>query len=194
MTWARSSSSSTSHSTASWRTPTAREARPAAAGRSVSDRRLVAGDKFELGPILDTGVLLFGRSTWELFSRLWPPRTTDFAAAMNRIPKVVVSHSTRHSTPGATLRCSTATWWPGWPISLASATSSSSAAPVSSMRSPPPTPSTSTGCSWSRPPSERARPLFATPVDLQLTSIGTVGARTSSRGYRSAAIRTDGER
>ena len=54
----------------------------------------VAGDKFELGPILDTGVLLFGRSTWELFSRLWPPRTTDFAAAMNRIEKVVVSHST----------------------------------------------------------------------------------------------------
>ncbi len=53
----------------------------------------VAGDKFRLGPILQTGVLLIGRSTWELFSRLWPNRTDDFSMAMNRIPKVVVSKS-----------------------------------------------------------------------------------------------------
>ncbi len=51
----------------------------------------VAGDKFKLGPILDTGVLVLGRSTWELFSRIWPNRTNQFANAMNRIQKTVVS-------------------------------------------------------------------------------------------------------
>src|SRR4051812_40370957 len=53
----------------------------------------VAGDKFRLGPILETGVLLLGRRTWELFSRLWPSRTDEFATAMNRIPKLVVSRT-----------------------------------------------------------------------------------------------------
>ncbi|WP_448808929.1 dihydrofolate reductase family protein [Agromyces bauzanensis] len=51
----------------------------------------IAGDKFRLGPVLDSGVLLFGRRTWEHFSRLWPARTDSFAAAMNRARKVVVS-------------------------------------------------------------------------------------------------------
>jgi dihydrofolate reductase len=53
----------------------------------------IAGDKFGLGSRLDTGVLLFGHRTWQLFSRLWPSRTTEFADAMNRSAKVVVSHS-----------------------------------------------------------------------------------------------------
>ena len=52
---------------------------------------VIAGDKFRLGSALDTGVLLLGRHTWELFSRIWPDRTTEFAAAMNRIPKLVAS-------------------------------------------------------------------------------------------------------
>jgi dihydrofolate reductase len=52
----------------------------------------VAGDKFKLGPLFDSGVLLLGRRTWQKFSHLWPSRTTDFAASMNRIPKLVVSH------------------------------------------------------------------------------------------------------
>jgi dihydrofolate reductase len=52
----------------------------------------VAGDKFKLGPILETGVLLLGRKTWQLFSHIWPGRTDDFSAAMNRIPKLVASH------------------------------------------------------------------------------------------------------
>ena len=34
----------------------------------------VAGDKFRLGGILDAGILLLGRTTWQLFSRLWPGR------------------------------------------------------------------------------------------------------------------------
>ena len=39
----------------------------------------VAGDKFRLGPLLDTGTLLLGRTTWELFSKLWPGRTDEFS-------------------------------------------------------------------------------------------------------------------
>jgi dihydrofolate reductase len=53
----------------------------------------VAGDKFELGDLLGTGVLVLGRKTWELFSRIWPGRSDDFSAAMNRIPKLVVSRT-----------------------------------------------------------------------------------------------------
>jgi dihydrofolate reductase len=56
-------------------------------------REAVAGDKFKVGPMLDTGVLLLGRSTWELFSHLWPNRTDEFAIAMNRVQKAVVSRT-----------------------------------------------------------------------------------------------------
>lgn len=51
----------------------------------------VAGDKFRLGSTLDDGVLLLGRATWQLFSRLWPQRTDPFSARMNAVPKLVVS-------------------------------------------------------------------------------------------------------
>jgi dihydrofolate reductase len=51
----------------------------------------VAGDKFGLGPILATGVMVYGRKTWEEFSRIWPTRSDDFSAAMNRIPKLVAT-------------------------------------------------------------------------------------------------------
>jgi dihydrofolate reductase len=51
----------------------------------------VAGDKFGLGPILNTGVIVYGRKTWEAFSRIWPNRSDDFSAAMNRIPKLVAT-------------------------------------------------------------------------------------------------------
>jgi dihydrofolate reductase len=53
----------------------------------------VAGDKFRLGPIFDTGVLLLGRRTWEMFAGIWPSRTDDFATAMNRIPKLVATRT-----------------------------------------------------------------------------------------------------
>lgn len=52
----------------------------------------VAGDKFRLGSIFDTGVLLFGRRTWDHFSTLWPTRDTPFAQAMNRAEKAVVTN------------------------------------------------------------------------------------------------------
>jgi dihydrofolate reductase len=53
----------------------------------------VSGDKFELGPLLDTAVMLLGRSTWELFAKIWPGLTDDFSTKMNDIPKLVASRS-----------------------------------------------------------------------------------------------------
>ena len=51
----------------------------------------VAGDKFRLGSTLDEGVMLLGRRTWQLFSRLWPGRDDPFSARMNAVPKLVAT-------------------------------------------------------------------------------------------------------
>ena len=53
----------------------------------------VAGDKFRLGRTLDDGVMLLGRKTWQLFSRLWPSRDDPFSARMNAVPKLVASRT-----------------------------------------------------------------------------------------------------
>jgi dihydrofolate reductase len=53
----------------------------------------VAGDKFRLGSVLDNGVLLLGRKTWQLFSGIWPGRDDPFAARMNAVPKLVASRT-----------------------------------------------------------------------------------------------------
>jgi len=53
----------------------------------------VAGDKFRLGSTLDDGVLLLGRATWELFSKLWPGRDDPFARRMNAVPKLVATRT-----------------------------------------------------------------------------------------------------
>ncbi len=53
----------------------------------------VAGDKFRLGSTLDDGVMLLGRRTWQLFSRLWPGRDDPFSARMNAVPKLVASRT-----------------------------------------------------------------------------------------------------
>ena len=53
----------------------------------------VAGDKFRLGSVLDNGVMLLGRRTWQLFSRIWPGRDDPFAARMNAVPKLVASRT-----------------------------------------------------------------------------------------------------
>jgi dihydrofolate reductase len=55
-------------------------------------RQAIAGDKFRLGGMMETGTLLFGRRTWEHFSTLWPSRDDPFALAMNNADKAVVSH------------------------------------------------------------------------------------------------------
>jgi dihydrofolate reductase len=54
-------------------------------------RDAVAGDMFRLGSVLDEGVLLLGRKTWELFSRIWPGRDDPFSARMNAVPKLVAT-------------------------------------------------------------------------------------------------------
>jgi dihydrofolate reductase len=51
----------------------------------------IAGDKFKLGDKMTTGVMLFGRRTWEHFGKLWGPRDNDFAKAMNAATKVVLT-------------------------------------------------------------------------------------------------------
>ena len=53
----------------------------------------VAGDKFRLGSVLDDGVMLLGRRTWQLFSRLWPPRDDPFSARMNAAAKLVATRT-----------------------------------------------------------------------------------------------------
>jgi dihydrofolate reductase len=53
----------------------------------------VAGDKFRLGARLDTGALLLGRQTWQQFARLWPARTDEFSARMNKAPKWVATRT-----------------------------------------------------------------------------------------------------
>jgi dihydrofolate reductase len=53
----------------------------------------VADDKFRLGDRLTTGCQLYGRATWEHFSRLWPSREGEFAERMNAIPKHVATRS-----------------------------------------------------------------------------------------------------
>ena len=53
----------------------------------------VAGDKFRVGPILDEGVLLLGRKTWQLFSQIWPGRDDPFSARMNAASKLIASRT-----------------------------------------------------------------------------------------------------
>lgn len=53
----------------------------------------IAGDKFGYGPILRTGVFLFGRRTWERFSEIWPGRDDPFARDLNAADKVVVTRA-----------------------------------------------------------------------------------------------------
>ena len=56
-------------------------------------RETVAGDKFRLGRTLDEGVMLLGRTTWEMFSRIWPGRDDPFSARMNAATKLVASRT-----------------------------------------------------------------------------------------------------
>jgi dihydrofolate reductase len=53
----------------------------------------VTGDPFRLGDVLDSGALLLGRSTFQLFAHIWPARTDEFSSKMNGMRKYVVSRS-----------------------------------------------------------------------------------------------------
>jgi dihydrofolate reductase len=60
-------------------------------------REAVAGDKFGLGEVLDTGAMLLGRRTWQMFAGIWPGRDDPFSAKLNAMPKLVVSHSLQNA-------------------------------------------------------------------------------------------------
>jgi len=64
----------------------------------------VAGDKFRLGSVLDDGVLLLGRKTWQLFSRIWPGRDDPFSARMNAARKLVASNTLADASAWANSR------------------------------------------------------------------------------------------
>jgi dihydrofolate reductase len=64
----------------------------------------VAGDKFRLGRLLDDGVMLLGRTTWQLFSRLWPNRDDPFSRRMNAVPKLVASRTLTDASAWANSR------------------------------------------------------------------------------------------
>ena len=53
----------------------------------------VTGDPFGLSEVLDTGALLLGRQTWQMFAKIWPGRDDPFSAKLNAMPKLVVSRS-----------------------------------------------------------------------------------------------------
>lgn len=53
----------------------------------------VAGDKFKLGELMQTGALLLGRVTWQHFAQLWPTRDDEFSTRMNSMRKLVASRS-----------------------------------------------------------------------------------------------------
>ncbi|WP_316784788.1 dihydrofolate reductase family protein [Streptomyces sasae] len=73
--------------------PTGSERTPLGGWALRHGREAIDGDKFRLGGTLDDGVLLFGRTTWQVFSRLWPGREGPFAARMNAAPKLVASRT-----------------------------------------------------------------------------------------------------
>jgi dihydrofolate reductase len=53
----------------------------------------VTGDPFGLSKVLETGALLLGRRTWQMFAGIWPGRDDPFSAQMNAMPKLVMSRS-----------------------------------------------------------------------------------------------------
>ncbi|XVU29385.1 dihydrofolate reductase family protein [Actinoplanes sp. CA-054009] len=53
----------------------------------------VSEDKFRLGERTAKGVQLYGRKTWEQFSRLWPARDSAYAKLMNSVPKRVATRT-----------------------------------------------------------------------------------------------------
>jgi dihydrofolate reductase len=48
--------------------------------------------------VLDTGAMLLGRRTWQLFAKIWPGRDDPFSAKLNAMPKLVVSRSLDQAT------------------------------------------------------------------------------------------------
>jgi dihydrofolate reductase len=58
----------------------------------------VTNNPFRLGEVLDTGTLLLGRRTWQLFAKIWPGRDDEFSAKLNAMTKLVASSSLEDAT------------------------------------------------------------------------------------------------
>jgi dihydrofolate reductase len=84
--------------------PDGSEGTPAGGWAFRHGRETVAGDKFRLGRTLDDGVMLLGRTTWQLFSRIWPGRDDPFSARMNAVPKLVASRTLTDTSAWANSR------------------------------------------------------------------------------------------
>jgi dihydrofolate reductase len=84
--------------------PDGSEGTPAGGWAFRHGRETVAGDKFRLGRTLDDGVMLLGRTTWQLFSRIWPGRDDPFSARMNAVPKLVASRTLADASAWANSR------------------------------------------------------------------------------------------
>ena len=50
-------------------------------------------NRFKEEELADSGAMLLGRTTYEIFANSWPKETGDFAARFNALPKYVVSSS-----------------------------------------------------------------------------------------------------
>lgn len=53
----------------------------------------VAGDKFRMGAVLETGVMLAGRVTWELLGGIFPNQDDEFSRRLNAMDKLVATRS-----------------------------------------------------------------------------------------------------
>jgi dihydrofolate reductase len=84
--------------------PDGSEGTPAGGWAFRHGRETVAGDKFRLGRTLDDGVMVLGRTTWQLFSRIWPGRDDQFSARMNAVPKLVATRTLTDASAWANSR------------------------------------------------------------------------------------------
>jgi len=73
--------------------PTGSDGTPAGGWALRHGREAIAGDRFGLGPLLDDGVLLLGRTTWQIFAGLWPHRDDPFSIRANAATKLVASRT-----------------------------------------------------------------------------------------------------
>jgi dihydrofolate reductase len=53
----------------------------------------VAGDKFKMASTMEDGIMLLGRRTWQMFSRIFSSRDDPFSTAMNAMTKLVASRT-----------------------------------------------------------------------------------------------------
>lgn len=56
-------------------------------------REAIGGDRFKVGGVLEGGVLLLGRGTWQAFAELWPHRDDPLSRRINGAAKLVATRT-----------------------------------------------------------------------------------------------------